>query len=60
MPRPKSPRDPLEPWPGPIMCPSCGYRNQVRGEWRGNVFYPASTKCLGCEEKERAAGKEQG
>jgi hypothetical protein len=58
-PKRREARDPLAPSLNPVMCKACGYRNQVRGEWRDNVFYPASDKCPRCEAKEQAAGKEQ-
>jgi hypothetical protein len=57
MAKPKARRDPLEPWPGPVMCRACGCRNQVRGKWRGNVFYPESDKCPACEVKGESAQK---
>jgi len=59
MAKPKTSRSSLKPSSNPVMCASCDYRNQVRGEWRDNVFYPASDKCPRCEAKEQAAGKEQ-
>ena len=57
MAKPKTQLDGLKPSPNPVMCSSCGYRNQVRGEWMGNVFYPASDKCPKCEEKGEPAQK---
>jgi hypothetical protein len=41
--------DPLAPSDGPLMCASCDYQNQVRGQWKDDVFYPASEKCPKCE-----------
>ena len=38
----------LAPSRGPVMCASCDYQRQVRGEWRGDVFWPASDRCEGC------------